>query len=102
MKKAKKWLWIFLVIIIVGALVWWWLSSRNQEPAYSTVVAESGPLVQTVSETGTLKPVKEVSLNFLSAGRIKAINTKVGDKVSAGTVLAMLDDSSLQIGRAHV
>lgn len=96
MKKAKKWLWIFLVIIIVGALVWWWLSSRNQEPSYSTVVAESGPLVQTVSETGTLKPVKEVSLNFLSAGRIKAINTKVGDKVSAGTVLAMLDDSSLQ------
>ena len=96
MKKAKKWLWIFLVIIIVGGIVWWWLSSRNQEPSYSTVVAESGPLVQTVSETGTLKPVKEVSLNFLSAGRIKAINTKVGDKVSAGTVLAMLDDSSLQ------
>ncbi|MDD3285071.1 MAG: efflux RND transporter periplasmic adaptor subunit [Patescibacteria group bacterium] len=96
MKKAKKWLWIVLTLVVLIALLWWWLSKRNQAPAYSTVTVTSGSLVQTVSETGTLKPVKEVALNFLSSGRIKSIAVKVGDKVSAGTVLASLDDSTLQ------
>lgn len=97
MKKSKKWLIIILVLLAAGILVWWWLSKRNQAPAYSTVTVTSGPLVQTVSETGTLKPVKEVALNFLSSGRIKSIAVKVGDKVSAGAVLASLDDNALQV-----
>ncbi|HOD87043.1 MAG TPA: efflux RND transporter periplasmic adaptor subunit [bacterium] len=96
MKKSKKWSLIILALFIIGSLVWWWLAKRNQAPIYSTVTVVSGPLVQTVSETGTLKPVKEVALNFLSSGRIKSVAVKVGDKVSAGTVLAALDDSSLQ------
>jgi HlyD family secretion protein len=96
MKKAKLWFWLLFAVIIIGAVFWWWRSSRNQDPSYSTVIAETGPLVQTVSETGTLKPIKEVSLNFLSSGRIKAINVKIGDKVSAGFLMAVLDDSSLQ------
>lgn len=96
MKKTKKWLWIALVLMIISALVWWWLSKRNQSPVYSTVTVTAGPLTQTVSETGTLNPVKEVSLNFLSAGRIKSVAVKVGDKVSSGTILASLDDNALQ------
>ncbi len=96
MKKLKRWLWLLISLLVLAALFWWWRSSRNQEPAYSTVVIEAGPLVQTVSETGTLKPVKEVALNFLSSGRIKTVDVKIGDKVSAGTVLASLDDASLQ------
>ena len=99
MKKAKRWVWFIIIAIVLGAAVWWWLSRRNQEPAYSTVAAITGPLVQTVSETGTLKPVKEVSLNFQSAGRIKAIMVKVGDRVTASTTLASLDDSALQTRR---
>jgi len=96
MKKAKKWLWLSLVILLIIIVSWWWFSKRNQVPSYSTVTVITGPLVQTVSETGTLKPVKEVALNFLSSGRIKSIDVKLGDKVGAGTVLAALDDSALQ------
>lgn len=96
MKKAKLWSWIIGVCILMGGLIWWWQGSKSSMPTYSTVTVESAPLVQTVSETGTLKPVKEVALNFLSSGRIKSVEVEVGDKIEAGAVLASLDDSSLQ------
>jgi len=95
MKKNKRWLWISIAIILIIG-IWWWASSKNVKPEYSTVDVKSGELLQTVSEAGTLKPVKEIALNFLSAGRIKTVDVKVGDKVISGKVLASLDDSALQ------
>jgi HlyD family secretion protein len=102
MKKTKRWYWIIGAVILIVVLIWWWQESKSSAPTYSTVTVESGPLVQTVSETGTLKPVKEVALNFLSAGRIKSIEAKVGDKIEAGAVLASLDDNSLQSRKAEL
>jgi len=102
MKKSKRWYWIVGSVILLIAIIWWWQSSKSSAPSYSTVNVESGPLVQTVSETGTLKPVKEVALNFLSSGRIKSVEVKVGDKIEAGAVLASLDDSSLQSRKAEL
>lgn len=95
MKKKKKWLIIPLIaipLLILGFLMF------NKKPIveYSTVQAKEGQLLQTVSESGTVKPVKELALNFLTSGRIKEINVRVGDKVAAGQTLAVLDDSSLQ------
>lgn len=96
MKKGKRWLWISLAIILGIIVIWWWSSSKATKPEYSSVEVKSGELLQTVSEAGTLKPVKEIALNFLSSGRIKTVNVKVGDKVKSGQVLASLDDSALQ------
>ena len=102
MKKTKRWYWIIGAVILIVVLIWWWQESKSSAPTYSTVTVESGPLVQTVSETGTLKPVKEVALNFLSAGRIKSVEVKVGDKIEAGAILASLDDNSLQSRKAEL
>ncbi|MDD2680961.1 MAG: efflux RND transporter periplasmic adaptor subunit [Patescibacteria group bacterium] len=102
MKKTKRLYLIIGAIILIGALIWWWQGRKGSAPTYSTVTVESGPLVQTVSETGTLKPVKEVALNFLSSGRIKSVEVKVGDKIEAGAVLASLDDNSLQSRKAEL
>jgi len=102
MKKSKRWYWIIGAVILLIVLIWWWQSSKGATPTYSTVQVESGPLLQTVSETGTLKPVKEVALNFLSSGRVKSVEVKVGDKITAGAVLASLDDSSLQSRKAEL
>lgn len=99
MKKKSVWLVSILIIIVLIFGFSWWLKSKNKADVYSTVDVKQGPLTQTVSEVGTLKPVKEVALNFLSAGRIKDIKVKLGDKVSSGTVLASLDDSALQSRR---
>lgn len=96
MKKRKKiWLIILIaiVVIIIGLVIW--QGKKKNQPQYTTVQAEVGLLKQTVSLTGTVKPVKELALNFLSAGRISNLPVKIGDKVAAGQLLAELDHSSL-------
>ena len=99
MKKVKKKLLYFglpiLAIIIIIVLI----SSKKPEPVYTTVAATYGPLIQTVSETGTIKPIEEISLDFLSVGKIESVAVKVGDEVKAGQVLASLDSSSLVLRR---
>ncbi len=102
MKKRKKiWLIILgvIVVAIIGLVVW--QGRKKNQPQYTTVAAEAGPLKQTVSLTGTVKPVKELALNFLSAGRISNLPVKIGDKVSAGQLLAELDYSSLLLRKSE-
>ena len=99
MKKARKRLLYFglpiLAIIIVIVLI----SSKKPAPVYTTVAPTYGSLIQTVSETGTIKPIEEISLNFLSVGKIESVAVKVGDKVKTEQVLASLDSSSLVLRR---
>jgi len=101
MKKRKKIWWIILgVVIVIISLVVWQGRKKNQ-PQYTTVAAEIGSLKQTVSLTGTVKPVKELALNFLSAGRINNLPVKIGDQVSAGQLLAELDYGSLLLRKSE-
>lgn len=97
MKKGKRrFLIIFLIALLAIIVVSSLLSNKKKTPSYSSVQATIGTLRQTVSETGTVKPVKEVSLNFLASGRVENIAVKVGDRVLSKQLLATLDDSSLQ------
>ncbi len=82
-----------LILIIIFALI----RGKKPKEEYSTVKAVVGPLVQTVSETGTVKPVQEVSLNFLGAGRLSEVYAKVGDEVIVGAPLASLETASLEL-----
>lgn len=99
--KRKRRIIIGSVVAVAAILIIWLLTRGEAEPVYSTVTAEAEPLVQTVSETGTVKPVKEVALNFLTSGRIQNVSVKIGDKITAGTELASLDDSTLVSRRAE-
>lgn len=95
-KSKKRWL-IIGGVVIVAVVLAVWQGSKEPEPVYSTTAVIKGDLVQTVSETGTLKPLQELELNFPQTGKIGQIMVKVGDKVSQGQVLAELDYSSLLI-----
>lgn len=64
---------------------------------YTTAKVERGDLIQTISETGTVKAAKEINLNFLAGGRIAEIPVKIGDKVEENQILAKLDSSALII-----
>ncbi|MBN2854401.1 efflux RND transporter periplasmic adaptor subunit [Patescibacteria group bacterium] len=99
MKKAKKRLLYFGVPILLLIIVLIWLGGKKPKAEYTTVFATSGSLIQTVSETGTIKPIKELSLNFLSVGKVEEVLVEIGDEVEAGQVLAKLDSSSLVLRR---
>lgn len=95
MKKKKKWL--ISVISLVAILLIVFLSiPRPAAEEYSTVLSFRGDLKQTVSETGTIKPVKGLALSFLTSGKIQEIKVAVGDKVVAGQLLGSLDSASLE------
>jgi RND family efflux transporter MFP subunit len=49
-----------------------------------------------VSASAVLVPPKKAELSFANVGRVKAVNAKVGDQVTAGQVLVELDTTLLE------
>lgn len=98
MKKKKKIIWFSVIgvfAVIVGLSIWG--NAKNNKPQYTTVKAMVGELKQTVSLTGTVKPVKELALNFPTTGKINNLAVKIGDKVQVGQLLAELDYAGLNL-----
>ncbi len=56
-----------------------------------------------VDVTGTLKPWREADVGFETAGRLVKVGVAVGDRVTEGTLLAVLDASRAvaQVGQAE-
>ncbi len=96
MSLFKKIILILFIIFIGGGFAFWVFHKKNQTK-YSVVAVKKGNLIQTVSETGTVKSREELELNFLQTGKIAKILVDVGDRVKVGQILAELDHSSLDI-----
>ncbi|MFT3894203.1 MAG: efflux RND transporter periplasmic adaptor subunit [Anaerolineales bacterium] len=86
---------ILLVVIAVAAF--YFRDTANAEQSDTTVVqtakVRSGDMVITASGAGTVVPVSEVDLGFRSAGVVRELTVKVGDKVESGNTLARLEDN---------
>jgi len=96
-RKIKKRWWFIAAAILAIVIFVFWINSKKPQAEYTSVAAKRGELIQTVSETGTVKPIKRLELNFPQSGKISKIETKVGDLVVKDQILATLDDSSLII-----
>ena len=101
---GKKTWWIIAVIavlIIAGGVAYFQMNSADTQTTTTetlqTTIARKGDLVIYASGTGTLVAVDEVDLGFTTSGQVEKINVEVGNAVSAGDVLAVIDDSSTQI-----
>ena len=66
-----------------------------------TTVVRRGDLTVSASGTGTLIAQNDASFGFETAGRVSAVNVKVGDRVDAGQVLAKMDDTLAQMKYAE-
>src|SRR6476620_5689097 len=49
-----------------------------------------------VSASAVIVPLKKADLSFANVGRVKAVNVKVGDQVTAGQALVELDTTLLE------
>ncbi|MCI0566276.1 efflux RND transporter periplasmic adaptor subunit, partial [bacterium] len=70
--------------------------SKNGEKAQETLVIHAGDFVQEISISGKVTAAKEVELGFSQSGRISSVFASVGKTVSAGTVLASIENESAQ------
>lgn len=86
-----------IIIIVISLISAYFIFSKKSNVEYTTAKVEKGTLLQTVSETGSIKSTQNIDLNFLNTGKIASIPVKVGDKVKQGQILAELDYSGLTI-----
>ena len=87
-----------VTIVIVLGIAWggYRFFFGSSAPAYDTVTATRGTIVQEVSVTGNTAPVHGLDLAFENGGTISAVNFDVGAHVNAGDVIARTNTSDLE------
>lgn len=68
-------------------------TSAEQSIPVSVAVARTASFSSPIELSGTLSAVRNATVGAASAGRIVSVSVRVGDRVSAGTVLAQVDTS---------
>ncbi|MFZ5883824.1 MAG: efflux RND transporter periplasmic adaptor subunit [Chloroflexota bacterium] len=103
MKFLKKRSNLVIAAIVLAAIiggVWYFTQAPSADataaPALQTTKVRTGDLVITASGAGTVMPAAQVEMGFRSPGVLAELNVKIGDRVTAGQVLARLDDSTAQ------
>lgn len=84
---------IILILLIIGAYLYLTKKSINIRDPYSVSKLD---VQKTVLASGRVISDTDLSLSFQTSDIVRNINVKVGDKVSAGKILATLANSSEQ------
>lgn len=87
---SKKIRW-FLVLIAIGA-IYFVYNHNNSQQLLTTVNPETKNLTQSIKIAGIVKPAEAVDMSFEVSGRVGKISTKVGDEVTLGQELIVLDN----------
>jgi HlyD family secretion protein len=69
----------------------------NVSPNSEIVQIGRQTLVKTVSATGSIEPKAKVDMKFQTGGTVKEVLVQEGQVITAGTVLARLDTSTLEL-----
>jgi len=96
----RKWIVAILVVagLAAGAYFLWTARSQRQALASAdlqTVSTERGSLTATVGATGEVRADQTAILNWQTSGTVGEVNALAGEAVSAGQVLAALEQTSL-------
>lgn len=102
--SRKKWLFGVVILLIAAGGYWGYLRYQEAQTASEAAAGDTvqtarvrrGDIVLYANGTGTLAPAYEVSFGFETGGYVTEVFARVGDKVSAGDVLAQLDDTDAQ------
>src|SRR4051794_3250793 len=71
-------------------------AETGERPSVSVVKVATGDLAQTLTLAAEFRPYQEIEVHAKVAGYVKTINVDVGDRVSAGQLLAVLEIPELQ------
>ena len=82
----------------VGALIALTLvaCSSDEPTAPQTARVTRAAVTSGVTSTGSLTAINEQNLGFSKGGKVTSVAVKVGDRVTAGQVLATIDDFALR------
>ncbi|MDO8523554.1 MAG: efflux RND transporter periplasmic adaptor subunit [bacterium] len=90
----KTYLLKILITLFIAGGGYWFFAHRGGS-TYQFVTVQQGSITETVSVTGNTTPMQSVSLGFQNAGTIAHVYRRLGDKVSAGEIIARLNIANL-------
>ena len=94
-KRKKIVIPVAVVLIIIVLFVVFRPQGGDQDGLFQTATIERGDLVATVGATGTVRARQNATLTWQTTGTVESVNVEIGDRVSADSVLASLEKTSL-------
>ncbi|MEO8638238.1 MAG: efflux RND transporter periplasmic adaptor subunit [Candidatus Taylorbacteria bacterium] len=94
--KKGRWTIVIIVIAIIAIAVYGFTRNRNPLASYELGLVERGNIAEEVSVTGKVVPVREAELSLSKSGKIVVVNTKVGNRVSQGSVLVSIENGDVR------
>jgi RND family efflux transporter MFP subunit len=94
MFKYKKTI-AFIILLAIAGGYFFYAKSREATVAYTTAKVSRENLAQTVSVSGKMVSPTEIDLAFETTGRLADVYVSVGDKVSAGQLVAQIEPGTL-------
>jgi multidrug efflux pump subunit AcrA (membrane-fusion protein) len=88
-----------LVLAVAGAAAGAYAALGSPTAAKATpvtAIVSKGAVLSSVSATGNVISDRQLSLNFTTGGKLTEVDVKPGDKVTAGQVVAKIDDRTAQ------
>lgn len=107
MKKVIRILvWILVLGMFAGTLVYLYVNSLSHEPVYETVTPSFNDIERTTLLTGKIEPRDEIEIKPQISGIIAEINVEPGDVVKEGDVIARIkvipDENQLSAAQNRV
>ncbi len=99
MQKRKHRYWIIPVVLLAIAAGVWFAYPRlikEERPAFVTVKVAKRDIQETVSCTGVLDAYRQVDVGAQVSGQIETLKVALGDHVTKGQLLAVIDPSVKQ------
>ena len=90
---------IYLLVLLIALTIGWKFLASSlgwNDPQYKTAAIEEGPLLVTISASGTLNPVKSVQVGTQVSGMLQEIYVDFNDVVKKGQIIARIDPREWQ------
>jgi HlyD family secretion protein len=86
-----------IIVVVVGAIaagIWYWKRPKSEAVEYQTATLTRGEVVQVITATGQLNPVKNVTVGSQISGIIQNLFVDFNSQVTQGQVIAQLDPAT--------
>jgi len=101
------------VAVSVAIILYFYVGNNGNQPSFRLTQVERGPIISSVSSTGTVTPVTTVQVGSQVSGQIRELYVDFNSKVQEGQVIARIDpenfearvrqaDAELAVARANV
>ena len=86
-----------LVLALAAGAAWWWQARQAaQAPQYRMAAIERGSLAASVSASGQVMPVTQVSVGSQVSGQIRELFADFNSEVKAGQIIAQIDPQLIE------